>query len=315
MHISQLEQFCVLAEKLNYSTAAKILFVSQPTLSRTIMALETELGAPLFERNKQNVRLSNAGKNFFPFAQKIIAEYNESISYIRASIDGTVGQLKIGFNSWAFRSFLPLLIPKFQKAYPKIDIDASQGYVSKLIELLDKREIDIAFTRDYALEGYSYFDKIPMWTIPMCAVVSANHKLANHSAIHIRDLVDERFYIVDSAVRYYPPIKPIMEVKKNNQVFYKAINIKEAGNIAAMLDLVASGLGVCLAHKHISKYTQTNVKFLDLLDYQEYDKTITSNYSYNAITLWRKDTYNPCTELFIQTLKDFLPKYIIDNNI
>lgn len=310
MQIYQLEQFCLLAEVLNYSTAAKILFVSQPTLSRTIMALETEIGAPLFERNKQNVYLSNAGINFLPFAKKMIADYNDAISYVRASVDGTVGQLKLGFNSWGVRGFLPLLIPHFQSKSPNIDIDAEQGYVSKLLELLDTRQLDIALTRDYALDDHSYFNKINLWTVPMCAVVPAKHRLADRDAIYIRELLDERFYIVDSAVRYYPPIKFMMEVKKDSLDFYKAPNIREAGNIASMLDLVASGLGVCLAHKHIRKYTKANVKFLDLLDYQEYDENITSNYSYNAIVLWRKDNHNPCTPLFVEAIKQVLPDYL-----
>ena len=310
MQIHQLEQFCLLAEVLNYSTAAKILFVSQPTLSRTIMSLETEIGAPLFKRNKQNVRLSNAGVNFLPLAKKMIDDYNEAIAYIRASIDGTTGKLRIGFNSWGFRGFLPLVIPQFQATNPKVDIDAEQGYVSKLIEQLDSNKIDIALTRDYALEGYSHFEKVPLWTVPMCAVVPAGHRLASKDAIHIKDLLDERFYIVDSAVRYYPPIKPLMESKKDTLDAYKTPNIREAGNIASMLDLVASGLGVCLAHKHIRKYTKANVKFLDLLDYQDYDKNITSNYSYNATLLWRKDNLNPCTPLFIEAVKQVLPNYL-----
>lgn len=310
MNITQLEQFCLLAEVLNYSTAAKILFVSQPTLSRTIMSLETEIGVPLFERNKQNVRLSNAGINFLPFAKKMITCHNEAISHIRASIDGTVGQLKIGFNSWGFRDFLPLLIPFFQESNPKVNIEAEQGYVSKLIELLDSHKIDVALTRDYALDSYAHFDKMPLWTVPMCAVVSANHRLANCEAIYIKDLLDERFYIVDSSVKYFPPIKPLMENKKDNLDYYKAPNIRGAGNISSMLDLVASGLGVCLAHKHVRKYTKANVKFLDLLDYEEYDESITSNYNYNAIVLWSKDNLNPCTQLFVEAVKKVLPDYL-----
>ena len=184
--------------------------------------------------------------------------------------------------------------------------------MSKLIELLDTHQIDIALTRNYALDDYPYFNKLELWTVPMCAVVPADHRLAGCEAIHIRDLLEERFYIVDSAVRYYPPIKIMMEVKKDNLNYYKAPNIKEAGNIASMLDLVASGLGVCLAHKHIRKYTKANVKFLDLLDYEEYDESITSNYSYNAVILWRKDNQNPCTPLFLEAIKEVLPKYLED---
>jgi hypothetical protein len=62
MDSDRLNEFIVLAEKLNYSKASKMLFISQSVLSRHIMDLEEELGVRLFDRDYRNVSLTSAGK-------------------------------------------------------------------------------------------------------------------------------------------------------------------------------------------------------------------------------------------------------------
>ena len=65
MTLNQLECFSVLAQRLNFTQAADDLFMSQPALSRTISALEGELGVRLFDRNSRSVALTPAGRAFY----------------------------------------------------------------------------------------------------------------------------------------------------------------------------------------------------------------------------------------------------------
>ena len=65
-------EFNVLAECLNFSAAAKELYVSQPTLSKHIISFEKELRLSLFERTGSAMRLTEAGNALLPFAYKIL---------------------------------------------------------------------------------------------------------------------------------------------------------------------------------------------------------------------------------------------------
>ena len=62
MTIAQLEYFMAVAEKMSFSAAAKKRYITQPALSRSISALEKELGTPLFVRSSQTISLTAAGR-------------------------------------------------------------------------------------------------------------------------------------------------------------------------------------------------------------------------------------------------------------
>ena len=72
MEIPQLEAFLEAAGRGSFRRAAHALFLSQPSVSARVQALEDEVGAPLFHRTARGVRLTNLGQTFLPFAQRSI---------------------------------------------------------------------------------------------------------------------------------------------------------------------------------------------------------------------------------------------------
>ena len=72
MEIRHLKYFVKIAETLNFSEAAKSLFITQSTLSQQIRQLEQEVNAQLFERNNHNVRLTEAGEELLPYARRTL---------------------------------------------------------------------------------------------------------------------------------------------------------------------------------------------------------------------------------------------------
>lgn len=83
MNIEYLHEFVVLAYHLNFSAAAKELHMSQPTLSGHIAAIEDEIGATLFDRDKQHVSLTPAGKTCLQDANEVISSYNSLLRHAR----------------------------------------------------------------------------------------------------------------------------------------------------------------------------------------------------------------------------------------
>ena len=80
MELRQLKYFIASAETLNFTVAANECCITQSTLSQQIKQLENDLGTPLFERIGKRVFLSEAGKNFLPFARQTVADAEYSAS-------------------------------------------------------------------------------------------------------------------------------------------------------------------------------------------------------------------------------------------
>ena len=97
MDIRHLRYFLVLAEELHFGHAARRLLISQPPLSVSIRQLEESIGARLFERSHQQVRLTDAGQALIPAARALIAGMNTAMDQICAGYDDKDLQLLTGF--------------------------------------------------------------------------------------------------------------------------------------------------------------------------------------------------------------------------
>lgn len=83
MELRQLRYFVKAAETLNFSEAAKGLFITQSTLSQQIRQLETELDAQLFQRNSHEVTLTEAGTELLPYAKETLYAADTCQEHIR----------------------------------------------------------------------------------------------------------------------------------------------------------------------------------------------------------------------------------------
>ncbi|MGY3340912.1 DNA-binding transcriptional LysR family regulator [Streptomyces filamentosus] len=80
-----LRHFFAVAEELHFTRAAERPYVSRPTLSKQIRALERQLGAPPFDRGRQGVRLTEAGTTLLPYARAVLAAWGEAEGVVRAA--------------------------------------------------------------------------------------------------------------------------------------------------------------------------------------------------------------------------------------
>jgi len=77
MTIQQIQYFLMAAEKMSFTETAKVMYVSQPAVSRQISLLEEEIGLELFRRNKSTLQLTGAGERLAAFFSKTFQEYRE----------------------------------------------------------------------------------------------------------------------------------------------------------------------------------------------------------------------------------------------
>jgi LysR family hydrogen peroxide-inducible transcriptional activator len=122
MNLQQLEYVVAIDQYRHFGKAAEACFVTQATLSMMVKKLEQELGLILFDRSKQPVVPTEAGKLVIEQARIALKE-TELIKQITTNLKtGLQGELKIGIIPTIAPYLLPLLLPHFLKKYPSIKL-------------------------------------------------------------------------------------------------------------------------------------------------------------------------------------------------
>ena len=186
MELRQLKYFVMSAEYLNFSEAAKHLFITQGTLSQQIKQLENELGFPLFLRNSRHIVLTEAGEEFLPFAQKTIRDAEDGVQRLYDLRNVKAGTLRVGV-TYSLSSVLTEGLLRYMKQYPNIKLEICYETVNSLLELLKRRKLD--FVLSYKpVDELPEIDTITLFENALSAVVSTTHHLAERKEITLDEL-------------------------------------------------------------------------------------------------------------------------------
>ncbi len=140
----QIKYFLALTHFANFRVAAQHCEISQPGLSRQIMALEEEFGAPLFNRTGRGVTLTPIGESFLPHARRVQKELELAEQEIALLLQPERGEVCIAGLHSVNTYLLPTLIAGFRRQYPKTQLRLTSLGSERIIKLLLDRLVDLA---------------------------------------------------------------------------------------------------------------------------------------------------------------------------
>ena len=146
MNLKQLEAFVRVAETKSFSAAAKMLFLTQPTVSAHIASLERELNTCLLIRNTKGVALSEAGKELYAYAEQML-ELEQKIRErfgLTGRQSGSV--LRIAASTIPSQYLLPDIMARFRKEYPEEQLKLFETDSSGVVEMILSHKADVGFT-------------------------------------------------------------------------------------------------------------------------------------------------------------------------
>lgn len=123
MDIRKIEAFSKVYENRSFSRAGKELYLSQPTISAHVAALEQELEVQLFDRIGRTVVPTKAGDVLYQHAKRIFEASELAISEIRKLQDRITGKLDLGGSTIPANYILPPLLARFWQTYPEVIMD------------------------------------------------------------------------------------------------------------------------------------------------------------------------------------------------
>ena len=186
MELRQLKYFLKLAETLNFSAAARDLFITQSTLSQQIQQLEHEFGQPLFLRNSHEVALTEAGQTLLPLAKETLHAADNCQTRLEELKNLMAGELNIGV-TFSFTSIMAETLTAFLRLYPNVKVNVSQSYMADLMERLLHHELDFVLAFKPLL-GNPRIESRPLFSNRLAVIVDEHHALASRDAITLAEL-------------------------------------------------------------------------------------------------------------------------------
>ena len=248
MDFRELNYVIAIAEYQNLSKASEHLYVSQPTLTKFLKTLESQLGQPLFDRVGNKFVLNYAGKCFVEDARSILeikSSLDKKLLDIRKE---NIGMLKIGVSLLRSASVLPQVLPEFSELYPKINIQLIEEDSSALEKMLINGDLDLAayaFSARHPALAYEVIN--PEELILAMSIDHPLAKMGEQRADHafpffdIRLAADERFILSGSRQHM-----AVLSDRLFHNAGFKPHVVLVTKNKASALALAARGYGITL---------------------------------------------------------------------
>lgn len=144
MQLQQLRYFLAVVNTRHFTQAADLLDVSQPTLSKQIHTLEASLGAPLFERIRGDVTLTEAGETLLPLARRMVADADAARDAVQDIVGLRRGEVRLGATPSLCSSLVPAVLRTFRRDHPGIRLYVNEGSSHDLIGDLLAHSLDLA---------------------------------------------------------------------------------------------------------------------------------------------------------------------------
>ena len=238
--LSKLQSFIHVAETLSFSKTAKILGVSQPTISHHIKSLEFDLGLQLFDRSGHTIQLTENARILIPWARKLISQSIELQNLMASTNEKIVGHLRIACSTTAGKYVLPRLAARFRQQHPGIQISILKCMPENIVPRLLEGEANLGVvsyeTGGNGLEIQKFFQDY------ISLIVPAGHPWASREFIEPDEILEEPLIIREetSGTR-----RVLLSELAKHDISLDELNVfLELGNAEAAVETVAAGFSV-----------------------------------------------------------------------
>lgn len=193
MNLEQLQSFVEVSRTGHFTRAAAFLHLAQPSLSRQISTLESDLGSELFHRARGNITLTDAGEALLPLAKRMLADA-ETVRHEMQELAGLkMGRVRIGATPTLCISLVPDVLTSFHEDYPGIDLHLTEQGSRGLLEELAGGALDLAIivTSEDRTVPTASLQRTPLLTEELVVVAAADSThLAGRTSLTLAELAE-----------------------------------------------------------------------------------------------------------------------------
>lgn len=193
MDFKQLRAFLTVAETGNVTRAAEVLHLVQPAVSRQVRLLEEDIGAPLFERERHGMVLTEAGQALVGYARRAMLELDRARAEISTAGKGIGGLVTLGLLPSTIDMLSAPLVSAVAGAYPGIRVRIAMGYAGTLLRWLESGEVDAALL--YGAERSADIQTTPLIEEALWVIGPKDRKFRKDRPIPLADLAGQKLVL------------------------------------------------------------------------------------------------------------------------
>jgi DNA-binding transcriptional LysR family regulator len=239
MEVRQLQIFRALAEELNFTRTAEKVHTVQSNVTAQIKALEEELGSPLFDRLGRRVTLTDAGRNFLPFAEQALAAMEQGQRAVQTGAEPS-GPLKVGIPESILTYRLPQVLRLFHRRFPHVELIFRPQWDDVLPVMLETGKLDMAVCMIEASPNAA-IKSIRLRGERIFLLAHPSHSLAGQRTVKPADLAGQSLLLTEGGCGYRLKLDRVMAMQN-----VRPGHITEFSSVEAIKQCVAAGMGLGL---------------------------------------------------------------------
>lgn len=181
-----LSYFYAAAKVENFTKAAKLCGVAQPSLSRGVSLLEEAMDAKLFDRVGRSVKLTSKGREIFPVVELLLNQFDDISRGLTNGLQSPFTELKISAVTSLTSNFLPRLLNRFEHENPGIHVAMYDGLDTDVYKEVEVGDTDIGVVTE--IKRPESFRINELFRDQLALVVSEEHAFAGRASVELREL-------------------------------------------------------------------------------------------------------------------------------
>ncbi|MCD7948002.1 MAG: LysR family transcriptional regulator [Oscillospiraceae bacterium] len=250
MNLSRIKYFLSVAEKLNFTLAAKSLYISQPALSKQIHMLETELDTQLLIRNSREVRLTKAGAFFLEELQQMRLQLELVTERTYRIGKQEQGEFRVAcFNGFVSHDYLPGMIACAENVLPDQELKIVRDGFDSIRRMLKNDEADLICTMDFEIAELYEYETRDIAVRKSALIYSVRSPLANISHPNISDFAGSTLLVVSDG-----KTSGMEQFQRHDlrQLGLPKVPIQRLANFDTLLAYLEMGMGFALLDEEIT---------------------------------------------------------------
>lgn len=242
MTLQQLEYLIALDTHGQFSLAAEQCFVTQPSLSAMVKKLEDELGVTLFDRRKQPIVATDAGRRVIDQARVVLQEAEILRQIAHEEDTAPSGLLRAGVIPTVAPYLLPLFIEAFSANHPSIRLQLVENTTDNIVRMLKQDQLDVCILA--TMEDDTFFSTVPLYQEEFVAYAPHESSILSKRYVLAEDIDPDKVVLMEEGHCIRNQVVNLCSLhhaqSRLNNIYF------EAGNLETLRRIVESQSGITI---------------------------------------------------------------------